>query len=47
MNITNVVIELIAGFIALFIVTRLIGKKQISHLTPFDFISSLVLGEFA
>lgn len=37
--------ELILGFVGLFIVTRLLGKTQISQITPFDFISSLILGE--
>ncbi|MGM7700965.1 DUF421 domain-containing protein [Pseudalkalibacillus sp. Hm43] len=38
-------IELILGFAGLFIMTRLLGKTQISQITPFDFISSLILGE--
>ncbi len=38
-------IEIILGFIALFTVTKLLGKTQISQLTLFDFISALVLGE--
>lgn len=37
--------ELIIGFIALFIITKLIGKRQLSQITPFDFISAIVLGE--
>lgn len=38
-------IELIVGFTALFILTRLLGKTQITQITTFDFISALVLGE--
>lgn len=38
-------IELVVGFIVLLILTKLFGKTQISQLTPFDFISALVLGE--
>lgn len=38
-------IELIFGFIALLIATKILGKTQISQLTPFDFISAIVLGE--
>ncbi|WLR51626.1 DUF421 domain-containing protein [Bacillus tianshenii] len=38
-------IELVIGFIALFITTRLLGKSQITQITTFDFISALVLGE--
>lgn len=37
--------EIVGGFIVLFIVVRLLGKTQISQITPFDFISALVLGE--
>ena len=38
-------VELIFGFIALLIATKILGKTQISQLTPFDFISAIVLGE--
>jgi len=34
------------GFTALFILTKVLGKTQISQITAFDFISALVLGEF-
>lgn len=37
--------ELIVGFLALFILTKILGKTQISQITPFDFISSIFLGE--
>lgn len=37
--------ELVIGFAALFIITRFLGKTQISQLTPFDFVSAIVLGE--
>ena len=36
--------ELFFGYIALFIVVKFLGKTQISQITPFDLISSLVLG---
>jgi uncharacterized membrane protein YcaP (DUF421 family) len=39
-------IELLGGYIFLFVVVKLLGKTQISQITPFDFISALVLGEF-
>nr|WP_329610099.1 DUF421 domain-containing protein [Pseudalkalibacillus berkeleyi] len=45
MPFTQLTIELILGFVMLFLVTRLLGKTQISQITPFDFISSLILGE--
>ncbi|MFB5661595.1 DUF421 domain-containing protein [Alteribacillus sp. HJP-4] len=37
--------ELTVGFFALLLITKILGKTQISQLTPFDFISALVLGE--
>lgn len=38
-------IELLIGFFALLIITKFLGKTQISQITPFDFISALILGE--
>ena len=40
-----IMLEIIVGFIALFIIVKLLGKTQLSKITPFDFISALVLGE--
>ncbi|WP_438431324.1 YetF domain-containing protein [Gorillibacterium sp. sgz500922] len=40
-----IVIKLCVGFAGLWTITRLLGKKEIAQLTPFDFISSLVLSE--
>ncbi|CDQ40622.1 MULTISPECIES: DUF421 domain-containing protein [Virgibacillus] len=37
--------DTVFGFFALFILTKVLGKTQITQLTPFDFISSLILGE--
>lgn len=37
--------ELIVGFILLFIVVKVVGKKIINQVTPFTFIASIVLGE--
>ncbi|WP_209122511.1 DUF421 domain-containing protein [Alkalihalobacillus sp. BA299] len=37
--------ELVIGFFALLLITKVLGKTQITQLTPFDFISALVLGE--
>ncbi|MFP4015983.1 MAG: DUF421 domain-containing protein [Halanaerobiales bacterium] len=45
MNILDITIKLVAGFILLFTVTKLIGKTQINQITPFDYISALVMGE--
>ncbi|HEY8363970.1 MAG TPA: DUF421 domain-containing protein [Haloplasmataceae bacterium] len=41
----QVTIELILGFISLLISVRIIGKRQMSQISPFDFISAIVLGE--
>lgn len=39
-------VDLLGGYFFLFIIVKILGKTQISQITPFDFISSLVLGEF-
>ncbi|WP_207707722.1 DUF421 domain-containing protein [Alkaliphilus serpentinus] len=38
-------IDLVFGFIGLFIVMKIIRRTQINAITPFDFISAIVLGE--
>ncbi|SFP25683.1 DUF421 domain-containing protein [Salibacterium halotolerans] len=38
-------VELTIGFFALLVITKALGKTQINQLTPFDFISSIVMGE--
>lgn len=45
MNFLNITIELIIGFLALFFITKILGKTQFAQITPFDFISALILGE--
>ncbi|KMJ58195.1 membrane protein [Bacillus sp. LL01] len=45
MDFGRIAIELVIGFFALYIITQLLGKTQITQITPFDFISALVLGE--
>ena len=37
--------ETIFGIFALYVLTRVLGKTQISQLTAFDFIAAIVLGE--
>ncbi|MEI3599606.1 DUF421 domain-containing protein [Oceanobacillus sp. MO10714A] len=37
-------IKIICGLLALLIVVRLLGKKELSQITPFDFVYILVLG---
>jgi uncharacterized membrane protein YcaP (DUF421 family) len=39
-------LELLIGFISLMLITKMIGRSSISQATPFDFVASLVLGEF-
>jgi len=41
----SIAVELICGFAFLFFVTKLQGKTQFSQITPFDFISAIILGE--
>nr|MCX3324187.1 DUF421 domain-containing protein [Bacillus paranthracis] len=41
----QITIELFVGFFVLLVATKILGKTQISQLTPFDFISAIVLGE--
>ncbi|WP_085992699.1 DUF421 domain-containing protein [Oceanobacillus senegalensis] len=41
----SIFVETIFGFFCLFIITKILGKTQISQITPFDFISALLLGE--
>ncbi|WP_409302790.1 DUF421 domain-containing protein [Peribacillus sp. SCS-155] len=40
----SIAIKLIIGFIALLIVMRIMGKKEMSDITPFDFIYTFILG---
>ena len=42
----EITIELVVGFFALLILTKVIGRSSISEATPFDFVAALVLGEF-
>lgn len=44
-NLLPIFLESIFGFVALFLLVKLLGKTQITQLTPFDFIAALVLGE--
>lgn len=40
-----ITVKLVTALIGLWIMTRLLGKKEISQLTAFDFVSSLMLSE--
>ncbi|MFX3615924.1 MAG: DUF421 domain-containing protein [Sporolactobacillus sp.] len=46
MHFARITVELITGFAALFLVTKILGKATLSQVTAFDFISAIVLGEF-
>ncbi|MBM7571559.1 DUF421 domain-containing protein [Aquibacillus albus] len=41
----SIFIETFFGFFALLIISKVLGKTQISQLTAFDFISALIFGE--
>lgn len=44
MTYVDIGLKLLFGLIALLVVIRLLRKKEMSQLTPFDFIYSIVLG---
>ena len=41
----TIFLEVLGGFFILLFIVKFLGKTQISQITPFDFISALVLGE--
>lgn len=45
MEFTHIFMELIVGYILLLLLTRILGKTEITQITTFDFVSVLVLGE--
>ncbi|WP_394218616.1 DUF421 domain-containing protein [Halobacillus trueperi] len=45
MEYLQITLETLFGFAALFGMTKVLGKTQITQITAFDFISALVLGE--
>ncbi|WP_435162813.1 YetF domain-containing protein [Paenibacillus glycanilyticus] len=45
MDYAMISVKLVTGFFGLWFMTKLLGKKEISQLTPFDFVSSLMLSE--
>ena len=40
----DIALELVVGFFALLLILKLVGKIQFSQITPFDFITGLVMG---
>ncbi|KAF0816822.1 MULTISPECIES: DUF421 domain-containing protein [unclassified Cytobacillus] len=45
MEYLHILSVLVIGYFFLFIMAKLLGKTQITQITPFDFISAIVLGE--
>lgn len=45
-NFVQMFLELLIGYITIFMIVKFLGKTQINQITPFDFISALVLGNF-
>ncbi|CDQ20999.1 Uncharacterized membrane protein YcaP, DUF421 family [Halobacillus karajensis] len=45
MDYLQITSETLFGFLALFVMTKVLGKSQITQITAFDFIAALVLGE--
>ncbi|WP_066174421.1 DUF421 domain-containing protein [Bacillus marinisedimentorum] len=41
---TTITLKLVIGLIALILITRLLGKKEMAQVTPFDFVYALILG---
>jgi uncharacterized membrane protein YcaP (DUF421 family) len=44
-NFVYITVKLVTAMVGLWLITRLLGKKEISQLTAFDFVSSLMLSE--
>src|SRR5699024_624091 len=44
MDYLYIVVKLVTGMLGLIAVTRLLGKKEMSQVTPLDFVYALVLG---
>lgn len=44
MGLSELVIRIAIGFIVLFILTRILGRKEISQMTFFNFISAIAIG---
>ncbi|MDF2938373.1 MAG: hypothetical protein K0Q90_3746 [Paenibacillaceae bacterium] len=45
MEYLQILTKLAAGFLGLWAMTRILGKKEMSALTPFDFVSAVILGD--
>lgn len=47
MSFGKIVIRTVVGFFLLFILTRILGKKEISQLNFFNFVSAIAIGSIA
>ncbi|WP_246315833.1 hypothetical protein [Paenibacillus foliorum] len=45
MDLYYITVKLATAMVGLWLITKLLGKKEISQLTAFDFVSSLMLSE--
>ncbi|TCZ77261.1 DUF421 domain-containing protein [Paenibacillus albiflavus] len=45
MKFLNLTYELVVGFFLLFIIVKIVGRKIITQVTPFTFITAIVIGE--
>lgn len=41
----HIIVEVIFGFIGLFVLTKVLGKTQMNQITAFDFIAAIAVGE--
>jgi uncharacterized membrane protein YcaP (DUF421 family) len=45
MKILHITYELVVGYLLLFIIVKIVGRKIITQVTPFTFITAIVMGE--
>lgn len=47
MELYNLLLRVTLGFLVLFLLTRIMGRKEISQMTFFNFVSAIAIGEIA
>ncbi|GAA0287592.1 uncharacterized membrane protein YcaP (DUF421 family) [Gracilibacillus halotolerans] len=47
MGVSELIIRIVIGFFALYLLTRLLGRKEISQMTFFNFVSGIAIGSIA
>ena len=47
MNITHTILATVGSIIVMFAISKLLGNKQISQLTLFDYINGITIGSIA